>query len=192
MLNWPWVFNKSDTFYNPQWSHLRNLQSNRLYNPSNATHTTPSALTDDDEGVVDVNAAKAVGGFADVGPRVIRLHLLDLQGHGEHTETDPAAVDVAPVFGPHYEGRRVSFHWTRQLSGAPEPGRLSVSNLLRHPGRSWGHTNTITVNSGKLIFENLNKVSQKENKLCACICSPLKMSFWFQKHQKFTVIPHNI
>lgn len=99
-------------------------------------HTTPSALTDDDEGVVDVNATKAVGGFADVGPRVICLHLLDLQAHAEDTETDPAAVDVAPVFGPHYEGRRVSFHWTRQLNGAPEPSRLSVGDLLRHPRRS--------------------------------------------------------
>lgn len=97
---------------------------------------TPFTLTDDDECIVDVNATKAVGGFADVGPRVICLHLLDLQAHAEDTETDPAAVDVAPIFGPHYEGRRVSFHWTRQLNGAPEPGSLSVSNLLRDPWRS--------------------------------------------------------
>lgn len=38
----------------------------------------PSALTDDDEGVVDVNATEAVGGFANVGARVICLNLLDL------------------------------------------------------------------------------------------------------------------
>ena len=106
------------------------LWSNRLNKLSNLTHTSSSALTDDDEGIVDVDAAEAVGGFADVGPRVVRLHLLDLQAHAEDTETDPAAVDVAPVFGPHDEGRRVSFHRTRQLDGAPESSRLSVSDLL--------------------------------------------------------------
>lgn len=135
-------------------------------------HTTPSALTDDDEGIVDVNATKAVSGFADVGPCVICLHLFDLQAHAEDTETDPAAVDVAPIFGPHYEGRRVSFHWTRQLNGASEPGGLSVSNLLRHPWRSWGHISTIIVNSLRPIIENFSVVSQKENKLCVLICSP--------------------
>lgn len=62
---------------------------------------TPSALTDDDQSVVDVDATKAVGGFADVGARVICLHLLDLQAHAQDTETDPAAVDVASIFGPH-------------------------------------------------------------------------------------------
>ena len=99
-------------------------------------------LTDDDEGIVDVDATKAVGGFADVGPRVICLHLLDLQAHAEDTETDPAAVDVAPVFGPHYEGRRVSFHWTRQLNGTSKSGWLPVSNLRWNPWRSWEHTYT--------------------------------------------------
>lgn len=63
---------------------------------------TPSVLTDNDEGVVDVNATKAVGGFADVGASVVCFHLLDLQAHAENTETDPATVDVARVFGPHY------------------------------------------------------------------------------------------
>lgn len=62
------------------------------------TNRAPSALTDDDEGVVDVNATKAVGSFADVGACVICLHLLDLQAHAEDTETDPAAVNVAPIF----------------------------------------------------------------------------------------------
>lgn len=85
-------------------------------------HKTPSALTNDDEGIVDIHATKAIGGFADVGPCVICLHLLDLQAHAEDTETNPAAVDVAPVFGPHYEGWRVSFHWTWQLNGAPNAG----------------------------------------------------------------------
>lgn len=37
-----------------------------------------SALTDDDEGIVDVNATKAVGCFTDVGPCIICLHFLDL------------------------------------------------------------------------------------------------------------------
>lgn len=96
----------------------------------------PSTLTDDDEGVVDVNAAKAIGGFTDVDARVICLHLLDLQTHAEDTETDPAAVNVAVIFGPHYEGRRVSFHWARQLDGAPEAGRLSVCYFLGHTWRS--------------------------------------------------------
>lgn len=82
----------------------------------------PSALTNDNEGIVDVHAAKAIGGFADVGPRVIRLHLLDLQAHAEDAETNPAAVDVASVFGPHYEGWRISIHWTRQPNSAPNAG----------------------------------------------------------------------
>lgn len=60
-----------------------------------------TALTNDNEGVVNIDTTKAIGGFADVGPRVICLHLLDLQAHAEDTETDPAAVDVAPIFCPH-------------------------------------------------------------------------------------------
>lgn len=93
-------------------------------------------LTDDDEGVVDVNTAKAIRGFTDIDASVICLHFFDLQTHAEDTETDPAAVNVAVIFGPHYEGRRVSFHWARQLDRAPEAGRLSVCDLLRHPWRS--------------------------------------------------------
>lgn len=99
----------------------------------------PSTLTDDNEGVVDVDAAEAIGGFADVGPRIVRLHLLDLQSHAEDTESDPAAVDVAPVLGPHDERRRVSFHGAGQLHGAADSGRLSVDDLVGHPGRSCGH-----------------------------------------------------
>lgn len=37
-------------------------------------------LTDDDERVVDVHAAEAVGGLADVGPGVLGLHLFNAQG----------------------------------------------------------------------------------------------------------------
>lgn len=70
--------------------------------------------------MVDVHAPKAVGGFADVGPRIVCLHLLDLQAHTEDAETNPAAVNVASIFGPHDEGRGVSLHWTRQLDGAPD------------------------------------------------------------------------
>lgn len=81
-----------------------------------------ASLTNDDEGIVDVHTTKAIGGFADVGPCVIRLHLLDLQAHAEDTETNPATVDVAPIFCPHYEGWRVSFHRTQQLNGAPDAG----------------------------------------------------------------------
>ena len=146
-------FNKSDTLYGPPWSNLTNLQKATGYTNYLMRHRqTSSPLTDDDEGVVDVNATKAVGGFTDVGTRVVRLHLLDLQAHAEDTETDPAAVDVAPIFGPHNEGWRVSFYWTRQLNGTPEPGGLSVNNLLRHPWRSWGQTNTVKGNSVKYIF----------------------------------------
>lgn len=59
------------------------------------------ALTNDDEGVIDVNTSKAIGCFADVRPGVICLHLFDLQAHAEDTEANPAAVDVVTVFGPH-------------------------------------------------------------------------------------------
>lgn len=81
-----------------------------------------SPLTDDNEGVVDVDAAEAIGGFADVGPRVVRLHLLDLQAHSEDTESDPAAVDVPPILGPHDERRGVPFHGAGQLHGAADSG----------------------------------------------------------------------
>lgn len=60
-----------------------------------------SALTNDNERIVDVHAPKAIGGFTDVRPCVICLHLLDLQAHTEDTEPNPAAVDVPSVFGPH-------------------------------------------------------------------------------------------
>ena len=94
-------------------------------------------LTDDDEGVVDVNAAKAVGGLADVGASVLRLHLLDLQAQAEDAETRPAAVDVATVLGPHDEGRGVSVHRARQLDGAAQPGALPVGHLVGHLRGSW-------------------------------------------------------
>ena len=42
--------------------------------------TLPLPLTDDDERVVDVHAAEAVGGLADVGPGVLGLHLFNAQG----------------------------------------------------------------------------------------------------------------
>lgn len=103
----------------------------------------PSVLTDDYEGVVDVDAAEAIHSFADVRAGVIGLHLLDLQAHPEDAETNPATVDVAAVFGPHYEGRRVSLHRTRQLDGAAQPSRLPVSDLLRHMWRSWRQTNVV-------------------------------------------------
>lgn len=106
------------------------------YKPCDVMQTTPSALTNDDQSVVNVDTTKAIGGFADVCPRVVCLHLLNLQAHTEDTETDPTTVDVAAIFGPHDERWRVSFHRTRQLDGTPQPGRLSVDNLVRHPWRS--------------------------------------------------------
>lgn len=42
--------------------------------------SSPLVLTDDDERVVDVHAAEAVGGLADVGPGVLGLHLFNAQG----------------------------------------------------------------------------------------------------------------
>lgn len=92
--------------------------------------------TYDDECVVDVNAAEAVGGLADVGASVVRLHLLDTQAVLQHPEATPAAVDVASVFGPHDEGRRVALNWTWQLDGAAQPSALPVGHSLRHPGRT--------------------------------------------------------
>lgn len=86
--------------------------------------------------MVDVHAPEAVGGLADVGPRIVCLHLLDLQAHPEDAEANPAAVDVASVFGPHDEGRGVSLHRTRQLDGAPDACRLPLGDLLGDTRRS--------------------------------------------------------
>lgn len=92
------------------------------------------APTDDDERVVDVDAAEAVGGLADVRPRVLGLHLLDAQSVLQHPEAGPAAVDVAAVFGPHDERRGVALHRAGQLDGAAQAGALPVGHSLRHPG----------------------------------------------------------
>lgn len=92
--------------------------------------------TYDDERVVDVDAAEAVGGLADVRAGVLRLHLLDAQAVLQHPEAAPAAVDVAAVFGPHDERRRVALHRAGQLDGAAQPGALPVGHSLRHPGRT--------------------------------------------------------
>lgn len=43
----------------------------------NTAFTNP--LTNNDEGVVDVHAAKPVGSFTDVRPRIIGLHLFNTQ-----------------------------------------------------------------------------------------------------------------
>lgn len=79
-------------------------------------------LTNHNEGVVDVDATETVGGFANVCPRIVRLHLLDLQAHAEDSESDPAAVDVASVLGPHDERWGVSLHGAGQLHGAANSG----------------------------------------------------------------------
>ena len=95
------------------------------------------SLTYNDEGVVDVHAAEPVGGLADVGPCVFRLHLFDPQTVLQHPEARPAAVDVAAIFGPHDERRGVSLHGAGQLHGATQTDALPVGHPLRHPGRTW-------------------------------------------------------
>lgn len=99
-------------------------------------HDLYEPLTDDDERVVDVHAAEPVGSLTDVGPRVVRLHLFDTQSVLQHPEPRPAAVDVAAVFGPHDERRRVALHGARQLHGAAQADALPVGHPLRHPGRT--------------------------------------------------------
>lgn len=93
--------------------------------------------TYNDECVVDVHATKSVGGLADIRPRVLRLHFFDAQGVLQHSESRPAAVDVAAVFGPHDERRRVALHRAGQLHCAAQAGVLPVGHSLRHPRRSW-------------------------------------------------------
>lgn len=92
--------------------------------------------TYNDERVVDVDAAEPVGGLANVRPGVLRLHFFDAQGVLQHSESRPAAVDVAAVFGPHDERRRVALHRAGQLHGAAQTGVLAVGHSLRDPGRT--------------------------------------------------------
>lgn len=93
----------------------------------------PGALTRHDEGVVDAEAAEAVGGLAHVGPRVLPLHLLHPQPLGQHPEPAPAAVDGAAVLSPHGQRRRVPLHGALQPDGAAQPGHLPRDHLVRHP-----------------------------------------------------------
>lgn len=102
-----------------------------------STHFIGVLLTDDDEGVVNVDTSEAIGGFADVRPGILRLHLLDLEAQPEDAEADPAAVDVAAVLGPHDERGRVSVHGAGQLDGAPQPGALPVGHLVGHLRGTW-------------------------------------------------------
>lgn len=79
----------------------------------------PALLTDHDEGVVHIGAAEAIRGFANVGSRVLALHLLDFQPLLKDSEPRPAAVDRAPVLHPHGERRRVALHRAQELDGPP-------------------------------------------------------------------------
>ena len=99
-------------------------------------------LTDDDEGVVDIDAAEAIGGLADEGTCVFGLHLFDAQCLPKHPEAHPATVDVAAILCPHDEWWRVALHGALQLHGAPDPHRLPVGDLLCHVGRAWDETET--------------------------------------------------
>lgn len=87
-------------------------------------------LTDYNEGVVDIDAAEAIRGFADESPGVLSLHLFDAQSVLEDPEAHPATVDVAPVFGPHDEGRWVTLDWAVELHCAPDTYRLPMGHLL--------------------------------------------------------------
>lgn len=93
--------------------------------------------TYNNERVVDVHAAKPVGGLANVCPRILRLHFFDAQGVLQHSKPRPAAVDVAAIFGPHDERWRVALHRAGQLHCAAQAGVLAMVYALRHPGRSW-------------------------------------------------------
>lgn len=77
-----------------------------------------SLLTDHNEGIVHIHAAKTIGGFADIGPCILAFHLFDLQALLEDAEPRPATVDRPPVFRPHSERRWIAFHWTQKLDGS--------------------------------------------------------------------------
>lgn len=94
-------------------------------------------LTDDDEGVVNVDTAKAIGGFTNEGPSILCLHLFDAQGLLKDPEAHPTTVDVSSVFGPHDEGRRIALHRTLKFHGASNSDGLTVGNLLGYTWRTY-------------------------------------------------------
>lgn len=90
-----------------------------------------TSRTYNDERVVDVHGAKPVGGLANECACVLRLHYLDVQGVLQHSESRPAMdVDVAAVFGPHDDRRRVALHRAGQLQSAAQAGVLAVGHPL--------------------------------------------------------------
>lgn len=93
----------------------------------------PAPLTYDDEGVVDVGAAEAIGGFADVGPCIFALHLLDFQPLLEDSEPRPATVDSPSILHPHGEGWGVTFHRAQELDGPAQPDGLAVNHFIGDP-----------------------------------------------------------
>lgn len=94
-------------------------------------------LTDDDEGVVNVDAAKAIGGFTNEGPSILCLHLFDAQGLLKDPEAHPTTVDVSSVFGPHDEGWRIALHGTLKFHGASDSAGLPVGDLLCYTWRTY-------------------------------------------------------
>lgn len=80
---------------------------------------SPALLTNHDKGVVHIGAAKAIGGFANVGPRILTFHLLNFQPLLKDSEPCPAAVDSASILHPHGERRGVTLHWAQELDGPP-------------------------------------------------------------------------
>lgn len=94
-------------------------------------------LTDDDEGVVNVDTAKAIGGFTNEGPSILCLHIFDSQSLLKDPEAHPTTVDVSSIFGPHDEGWRITLHRTLKFHGASNSDGLPVGNLLCYTWRSY-------------------------------------------------------
>lgn len=80
---------------------------------------SPALLTNHNEGIVHVGAAKAIGCFANVGSCIFAFHLLDFQPLLKDSEPCPATVDSASILHPHGEGRGVTLHGAQKLDGPP-------------------------------------------------------------------------
>lgn len=106
---------------------------NMSFISSNCIYTDPytiKRLTNHNEGVVDVDAAEAIGGFTVESTSILSLHLFYAQCLMRDPEAHPSAVDIAAIFTPHDEGWRVTFNRTLELHGASDPHRLPMYHLL--------------------------------------------------------------
>lgn len=107
-----------------------------LRNSSKGSHwcLMHQTLTYHNKCVVDIYAAKPIGGLTDVSSCIVHLHLLNTQSVLWHPEPCPAPVDVAAIFGPHDEGRGVTLHRAGQLNRATQTCALPMVHPLWHPG----------------------------------------------------------